>query len=364
MSDNELLEIKYIKSFLNKIILNFKKEYILEIGIKISDKEISIFYRTENNTPTNQFYVEWNTFYKENNSFKYFLKQNGISLRIVTEANNFKECLIKELNNYYFKPEKTKNRYIFKYMPFSKNAISSLVNSNLWFASASTFNDPYDCRYKIDAEINEESVMDFYFRNAKKEKFLNEEILLSVEEFAKTYIPRNKNQFLKDLENHHYHNSVSKKIGICSFSESYNNRLMWAHYADNSTGICLIFDLESDECIFNGGKVKYRSSLPKKFYDGLGVFEVTDVIFTKNSSWKYEREIRELIYLESDNRLLNFGPKSLVGIITGPNISRNDNETIINLVNQLEKYNLEIIGSKVNLDNNKLVLYKNNLKLK
>src|SRR5690606_10940540 len=103
--------------------------------------------------------------------------------------------------------------------------------------------------------------------------------------FSQTFEVPSMTQFLKDLEEHHFRNSMRRQ-GICCFTEKYNDKLMWAHYADNVSGVCLVFDISVEVAegyhSYSGDKVKYRNGPVRKFYDASGKFEVTDVLYTKN----------------------------------------------------------------------------------
>ncbi|GAA4808754.1 hypothetical protein GCM10023231_42530 [Olivibacter ginsenosidimutans] len=87
---------------------------------------------------------------------------------------------------------------------------------------------------------------------------------------------------------------------------------------------------------------------------------------SRTITWKYEQEIRERTTFEKStkNRSKPFDPKSLVGIILGAKMLDSDKETIKNLVLQLNKYNIEIIDSYIDVANNRIRLKKNGLKLR
>src|SRR5690606_31706589 len=95
---------------------------------------------------------------------------------------------------------------------------------------------------------------------------------ITLYDYIKEFQPPPKQQFLIDLEKHHFANSISKRTGVCCFSEKHNDKLMWAHYAENVTGLCLVFDtsvqVTDGGYVFSRDKVRYRNSLVKKFYDG------------------------------------------------------------------------------------------------
>lgn len=356
-----------INRFCNYIVLNFSKncKYLDEIGIYIENKTISLTVKTD--LLNKKIYdEEWDEFL-ENQFFKkeiQFLYEKGVNFERKIVDRPFTKAHIKKLSHYYFTPERTKSRYIFKYCSVNKNLFSLLTNNCLWFADPSTFNDPFDCRSVFDAEPSNDEISRFYYNISKQSGSL-----LSYIDYLKTFKLPSKMQFVGDLEEHHFKNSI-KRQGICCFSESHNNKLMWAHYAENVTGVCLIFDTSKEMregfYSFSGKKVKYRSGPIKKFYDASGIFEVTDILFTKSEVWQYEREIRELKSFEKGetNRMISFDPNSLVGIILGAKMSLKDKQTIKDLISQLTMYKLELIESYIDLTSNDIKLSSNQLKLK
>jgi Protein of unknown function (DUF2971) len=94
--------------------------------------------------------------------------------------------------------------------------------------------------------------------------------------------------------------NAKRNIGICSFSETKENELMWAHYASNYAGICvayrpiaLVAGLPEDTHLV---RLAYGSVPP-----GVSGLEAADVqgaarkiLSHKKSSWVYEREWRVL----------------------------------------------------------------------
>lgn len=356
-----------INRFCNYIVLNLSKncKYLNEIGIQIINKEILLTVGAEisNKILFEEEYknlIENDFFAKEYS----FLKSKGAIIKTDILAKQFPESFIKKLSHYYFVPKRTKNRFLFKYLTYNKNLTTLLINNTLWFSDPNSFNDPFDCRYSIDSDPLDGEIIRFYYT---KDNVHTQDIPFDV--YASDFIMPSKEQFLKDLEEHHFTNSFSKQQGVCCFTEKYDNKLMWAHYAENVTGICLVFDtskdVDSEYYVFSGSKVKYRNSLVRKFYDGSPYFEATDILYSKNKIWNYEYEIREHITFKKGqtDRAVPFDPQSLVGIIFGARMNKKDKETIKNLTSQLNKYNIEHIDSYIDLQKNSIRLKKNQLKL-
>lgn len=87
-------------------------------------------------------------------------------------------------------------------------------------------------------------------------------------------------------------------VGIASFSETWDNGLMWAHYADGFQGMCVCYSmtklLEGTTAEHSFARVAYGS---KPHYLNLpGLSDDREraraVLSTKHLSWAYEREWR------------------------------------------------------------------------
>ncbi len=171
---------------------------------------------------------------------------------------------------------------------------------------------------------------------------------------------------------------------ISCFSETNNDFLMWSHYANSHSGICLEFEVEEDEqgsftvpmvafwkekkefikwgCKIQ--KVSYRSSLSNlDFYSFLPVFDSEGDVDLMNISksywhtfanalerkfteklnpWASEREWR-IVNISfksefSEDRVSTFDLDNLTGICFGANTPQDKKDRIINILNKLRHY--------------------------
>lgn len=84
-----------------------------------------------------------------------------------------------------------------------------------------------------------------------------------------------------------------EKIGILCLTEDPLNILMWSHYANNHTGICIGFDTEVSP--FNSTKkVTYNGERPKAEFNSEPEMLIDRVLLTKSQHWQYEKEWRIL----------------------------------------------------------------------
>lgn len=119
-----------------------------------------------------------------------------------------------------------------------------------------------------------------------------------------------------------YHN---ERTGMICFGATWDNPMMWAHYADKHSGVCLGFEVEdklvsvvdyTDEKI----DVEFGPHLPRH---GLSVELLNKILTTKSTAWGPEQERRTLAPLkipDPNNGLYytEFGPQvQLRAVIIG-----------------------------------------------
>jgi len=119
---------------------------------------------------------------------------------------------------------------------------------------------------------------------------------------------------------------INGSTGLLCFSRSWKNPLLWGHYAERHTGICLGFDV-TDELL---APVIYARRLLKISLDRrhakprLRSAQVNKLMRTKFADWKYEDEVRLFVELdpktiESGMYFYSFSPHiTLLEIILGP----------------------------------------------
>jgi hypothetical protein len=120
-------------------------------------------------------------------------------------------------------------------------------------------------------------------------------------------------------------------IGIASLSETWDNELMWAHYADGFRGICITYKLErlldglGDEHAL--ARVAYGD---RPYYLNLRAMRNTAlraraVLSTKNLKWSYEREWR--LFSPQTGRA-DHGGEAAATVYLGARMTDGDRRTI------------------------------------
>lgn len=95
-------------------------------------------------------------------------------------------------------------------------------------------------------------------------------------------------------------NNSAKTQGFVSFSELWSVPTMWAHYANNHQGVCYGFDLCDDQAV----KINYVEKLEEFDQRALNNTDVNKETVkyasrTKSSHWRYEKEWRQCVSLDS-----------------------------------------------------------------
>ncbi len=131
-------------------------------------------------------------------------------------------------------------------------------------------------------------------------------------------------RFVRDVS------SEKLEIGIASFSETWNNELMWAHYADGFRGICVTYSLArltrqlSDE--HSLARIAYGDRPFTMNLDGRRQSERAKAILsTKSLMWRYEREWR--LFAPLRGRAVH-GPGGVTSVYLGARMAPADRRII------------------------------------
>jgi len=147
-------------------------------------------------------------------------------------------------------------------------------------------------------------------------------------------------------------NVIDNQFGVASLTTSFNNPLMWSHYANSHKGICIEYDLSEelknveslksllipvrylnervtidytlmDKIDLNNILAKGKNDILKFFISGL---------YTKHDVWKYEDEWRSIIPVKQGNRNIQLGKIS--ALYLGNKMEEATTNMIINLINK------------------------------
>lgn len=211
---------------------------------------------------------------------------------------------------------------LYKHTSISNNLYKTLINSELWFAAPTSFNDPFDCQINDQTIWTDDNIRDYVTRtaNANGENIDPEDVVR-----ANQQNPGSFNRFFTN----HLKKTLSK-IGVTCFLQKPNNLLLWAHYSDSHKGVCLKFDIENDSDFFSlTFPVKYTSQYPQFDYLTERDQLTNKAVLSKSDHWKYEDEIRTL---QKTFGLYPFKKECLTEIIFGCKADPSEIKTIRQIV--------------------------------
>lgn len=202
-------------------------------------------------------------------------------------------------------------KYLFKYCKFDINAIQIITNKTLYFSSPDKLNDPLDSKFDLKIKNSQ------YF--SKETKTVLKESISNLSEEIREYL-RNVGSELGNITSQErllkeYFTFIQNTyLGICCFSRTHSENLLWTHYADQAKGVCLVFDkeklLESFQKNLKKSNYKiihhpvsYRGvkKLIVRLYKNGEIGYSNQYLFSKTSHWKYEKEYRFVLEMRNKN---------------------------------------------------------------
>ena len=202
-----------------------------------------------------------------------------------------------------------------------------LVKNLLWLSSPLDFNDPYDMSAKVIFDSDPKII---------RKKF---KLLIDAKADGKTwkqkreildkFMARERSEWLKSIKKTFYKHQ--KDTGIFSFAGDPRSILMWSHYAQNHTGVCLQFETVRDPQVMLG-------ALPVNYTDDYPIYDWASdddsiyqrILLSKFKVWDYERESR-IVWSGGARSYLSFSSEALVGVIFGCKAD----ERVYGIVNKL-----------------------------
>lgn len=181
------------------------------------------------------------------------------------------------------------------------------------FSSAFNLNDPNELKFNfkmdpMDPELKER----FFIDNPEK----------TLKDFSdwQSQLNPNFNWYIAQQQR----NDIAMSITLSCFTKSYDNNLMWSHYTDNHSGICVEYKPELSEFLrnipgfFARNDVKYTAEPPEINLAGpKDEAIIWDMIFNKQDEWGYENEYRIVRMSDKDNEFIPFPQELIQRVIIG-----------------------------------------------
>lgn len=113
------------------------------------------------------------------------------------------------------------------------------------------------------------------------------------------------NIFVREADDVAEHRRIKQQVldeeGVICMSRTYEQPLLWGHYADNHRGMCLVFEVPEDNQWRDIDYVEHRPKVRRfgvnRFGD-LSKSQLLDIAHTKYDGWEYEEEVRRLVFLD------------------------------------------------------------------
>jgi hypothetical protein len=221
----------------------------------------------------------------------------------------------------------------YRYRSFSASTVESLCRDELYFASPADFNDPFDCKPVVEpdsdaevlrailqqlvaARVSAETQNALASAKLKGDKAVaharrsgEQEAAHELANIAYSATNPDYDCCKEDAEKRLLVASVERELlrqydkGVCCFSESFNDMLLWSHYGDQHRGLCVGYGLDRKpkpklQKVLYGGTRTVKSSLIAKAIvekdEQASAALDESVLLRKAPQWRYEQEWRLL----------------------------------------------------------------------
>jgi hypothetical protein len=215
---------------------------------------------------------------------------------------------------------------LFHYQRYNAEHLRRTVQDRLIrFAAPDEFNDPWDCKplfHVPEDEAGIRELVEFMYRASERftQNFDPAERVSRAEHYL-----QNPDALRKDLAegSAEMWAQMNRCYRLYCFSTKPDCPLMWAHYADHHRGVCLVFNVRTND-ICSATQVNYSTDYPR-----YSLSDDTDLspFYSKSADWAYEEEYRLVAQEESEalgsgtlmtrNGMYQYSSGALLSIIIG-----------------------------------------------
>lgn len=227
--------------------------------------------------------------------------------------------------------------YRYKYLPYSRPALETIVTGTMKFTCGLEFNDPFDCNphYDLSDLENIPKLRPDLFKAAGDRRGLS-----PAQRIAE------KGKFIallrRSIRDGTFRRQQLERVGIVSLSREGTNILMWSHYAENHKGFVLEFRIpvmgEKRELAHATDRllpfpVTYQPARPT-IRVGVELPEdlVNRIVLTKSKEWEYEAEERVVDHLRPPGIYPYRRDEILCSVIAGMRMDRANRTELAQIV--------------------------------
>ena len=219
---------------------------------------------------------------------------------------------------------------LYKYYADSVNSFKSISVRGLWCHYPKKMNDPADSLAFLDREVTPQDTVIFksYFEN-HLDPSLKHIFNYSTEQ-VKNFINLQRKKLLDDF-------------AFCSLSETFDDILMWSHYASSHTGFVVEFEFDESEIDYHFQKINYIDYLPELDISKIGEFMsgkdenlryFFEDLSLKSTAWTKENEWR---IWRSQPCYYHYQGKNIKNVYFGVNSSMETKAIVAKLIGELNK---------------------------
>jgi len=194
----------------------------------------------------------------------------------------------------------------------TKHLRDILVESRLWLSSPRDFNDPFDMTARVIFEGTTQRLRKRFKKLiAEKSGKQRKERRALLDQFMR----RPRHEWLQAIERVHAENHA--QTGVVSFAGDPRSVLMWSHYGEHHSGVCLQFTIAKDPTTFvEAVPVHYVRDYPAFNWAEDTASQVGASLMHKFEEWRYEHEWR-IVWPSGAHTYLPFDAAALTGLIFG-----------------------------------------------
>ena len=198
-----------------------------------------------------------------------------------TSVEKMKACI--DVGYYYMCYAPTS---LYKYYSDHPRNFEAVKNNKMWYSAPCNFNDVFDCTLTIE----EKDIFDSALRMVPDNRGIRQGSVMWKQ--VKGTVGQSIRTFQSSFED------LRSRMGISCLSETDDSLLMWAHYANNHSGICVEYELLefNSQLHFSPVPIVYTDervcihTLETLANDIQGLF--IESLTSKSPEWSYEREWR------------------------------------------------------------------------
>lgn len=259
------------------------------------------------------------------------------------------------------RPVKDPNKFVYHYTKSKKAIEYILKNKTLLLNPYNKTNDPLETKiWYLNIEDGINRIHSAVF-NSEKKKIINE--LWDFNSNQEKKLDKIKSNFKLICFTRDNPNQPKSPSDTSGFLRGWGHPRMWAQYAENHKGICLMFDRDalnnellksfSNDKVYSGEVEYLNEPISKEIkslgYEELMKFGINKIIdkaieeniegffFKKALDWQHEFEYRWIVKSDEESKGDSYIPisSSLRAIILGADVSKDDENELINFSQNL-----------------------------